>query len=118
MGTFDTMVESLTTHVEAKAKREKTVRESAVERHLHAEVSKAGGTTRKFKSPGRNNVPDRIVIWPGDFIARIHFVEMKAFNEEANDGQKREHIRLRKLGCTVLVLDTKQKVDDYVARQK
>ncbi len=101
------------------------MRESTVEKYLHDQVTAKGGTTRKFK--GRRNNPDRIVIWPEfkTFAAhigiyettpvRIHFVETKAPGKGARDGQKREHLRLRKLGCTVCVLDTKAKVDRYVS---
>lgn len=131
MNAFTDMVGTLTTHVEGVEKRKKEVRESAVERYLHDQVTLAGGTTRKFKSPGRANVPDRIVVWkdaivipPKDHselprvVAEIHFVECKRPGQGARPGQVREHERLRKLGCTVLVLDTKEQVDDYVARQK
>lgn len=90
------------------------MRESTVEDYLHDEVTKARGTTRKFKSPGRPHAPDRIVIWPGDHGATIHFVECKAPDKKPRAGQAREHVRLRKLGCTVLVIDTKAKVDNYV----
>lgn len=102
------------------------MREALVERYLHLQVEKHGGTTRKFKSPGRVNVPDRIVIWPGvidcdDCKAdrpRIEFVECKAPGKDARPGQAREHVRLQKLGCVVMVIDTYEKVDDYVARMK
>lgn len=105
------------------------MRERSIESYLHREVEKHGGTTRKFKSPGRVNVPDRIVIWPpksqdwrGQPVLAakpdINFVECKAPGKKARPGQVREHARLRKLGCIVLVLDTKEKIDDYIARNK
>lgn len=87
------------------------MRETTVETHLRTQVVNAGGTTRKFSSATRKNNPDQIVIWPG---AVIHFAELKAPKKTANAGQLREHTRLRKLGCTVVVLDTKAKVDAYV----
>lgn len=96
------------------------VRESSIESHLKWQVAAHGGATRKFKSPGRPNVPDQIVIWPEEAVcgivakAEIHFVELKAPGKKANSGQGREHKRLRNLGCTVLVLDTKDKIDNYV----
>ena len=34
-------------------------RESLIEKHLVAEVKKAGGVAFKFVSPGRRSVPDR-----------------------------------------------------------
>lgn len=105
------------------------MRESKIEKYLHDEVTKTGrGTTRKWKSPGRRAVPDRIVIWAagqgmrvkdGSFTcvarpATIHFVEMKAPKKGPRPEQAREHERLRDLGCVVLVLNTKAKVDAYV----
>lgn len=108
------------------------MRESKVETYLHKRVERAGGTTRKFKAPGRKNVPDRIVIWQRSIYgvkwggcavsryvdAAIHFVECKAPGKKANAGQAREHVRLQKLGCVVLVIDTIEKVDSYVERNK
>lgn len=94
------------------------MRESTVERYLHREVTRAGGTTRKWKSPGRKGVPDRIVIWKGavtgSVFGNVHFVETKAPGKGPREDQAREHKRLRRLGCLVLVLDTKAKVDRYV----
>lgn len=87
------------------------MRESTVERYLHEQVERRGGTTRKFSSKTRPNNPDRLVIWsPG----QVDFVECKAPKKGPRPGQVREHNRLRALVCTVLVIDTKEKVDDYV----
>ncbi len=43
-------------------------RESLIEKHLVAEVKKAGGVAFKFVSPGHRSVPDRIVLLPGGSI--------------------------------------------------
>lgn len=119
MSMFNDLAHQIATHVESAAKRKNVIRESKVEKHLHLKVTAAGGTTRKFKSIGRPHVPDRIVVWAGETnMARVHFVECKAFGKEPRDGQLREHRRLRKLGCIVLVLDTKEKVDDYVEKMR
>ncbi len=97
------------------------MRESKIERYLHLQVRKAGGDTRK--NTGRIHIPDRLVIWPGAIyvfgtavkhMTDIHFVETKAPGKKARPGQLREHARLRKLGCTVWVLDTKEKIDHYI----
>lgn len=79
-------------------------RESIVEKHLVAEVKKAGGVAYKFVSPGRRSVPDRIVLLPG---GRVVFVECKAPGEKPRPEQLREHERLRARGFTVVVLDSK-----------
>jgi len=85
------------------------MRESAIERHLVKRVKAAGGECRKLK--GRRNEPDRLVLWP---CGRAHFVETKAPGERPRPGQVREHKRLRGMGFIVLVLDTKEKIDNYV----
>ena len=101
------------------------MRESTVESYLHEEVVKARGTTRKWVSPGHAGVPDRIAIWPlvgktyrGTPISIVHFIETKATDGKPKPHQKREHKRLRDLGCTVLVIDTKAKVDTYVEENR
>ncbi|WP_249926196.1 VRR-NUC domain-containing protein [Escherichia coli] len=80
-------------------------RESLIEKHLVAEVKKAGGVAFKFVSPGRRSVPDRIVLLPG---GRIVFVECKSPGKPPRPDQLRTHERLRKLGFTVVVLDSKE----------
>lgn len=80
------------------------VRESIIEKHLVDEVKKIGGIAYKFVSPGRRSVPDRIVMLPG---GRLVFVECKAPGEQPRADQLREHKRLRTLGFTVVVLDSK-----------
>ncbi|MCX8958346.1 VRR-NUC domain-containing protein [Erwinia psidii] len=80
------------------------IRESAIEKHLVAEVKKAGGIAYKFVSPGRRSVPDRIVLLPG---GKIVFVECKAPGEKPRPDQLREHARLFALDFNVVVLDSK-----------
>lgn len=92
------------------------MRESTVERYLHQQVIKAGGTTRKWVSPGHKGVPDRIVIWSrGVGGPSIHFIECKARGGVLRANQVREHARLREFGCRVEVLWDKQQVDIYVS---
>lgn len=80
------------------------IREDSVEQHLVKEVKKAGGIAYKFVSPGKRSVPDRIVLLPG---GRLVFVECKAPGKPPRADQLREHERLRALGFTVVVLDSK-----------
>lgn len=80
------------------------IRESSIEKHLVAEVKKAGGIAYKFISPGRRAVPDRLVLLPG---GRVVFVECKAPDEKPRPEQLREHERLRAMGFSVVVLDSK-----------
>lgn len=78
------------------------LREKAIEQQLIRAVKAAGGIAYKFVSPGRVGVPDRLVVLPG---GRIMFVECKAPGQKARPSQRREHDRLRALGCEVIVLD-------------
>lgn len=104
------------------------MRERDIEQYLDEQVTRAGGTTRKFVSPGHRGVPDRIVVWPeygmtngvrtAAYTARVHFVETKAPGKKPRPEQRREHERLRKLGCTVLVLATYGQINLYVRKQR
>lgn len=80
------------------------IREDSIEQHLVKEVKKAGGIAYKFVSPGKRSVPDRIVILPG---GRLVFVECKSPGKPPRADQLREHERLRTLGFSVVVLDSK-----------
>lgn len=84
-------------------------RESLIEKHLVAEVKKAGGVAFKFVSPGRRSVPDRIVLLPG---GRLVFVECKA------PGKAPRADQLRELGFTVVVLDSKNLEEIILSRNK
>lgn len=92
------------------------MREREVEHYFVDRVEEAGGLQRKFTSPGFRGVADRVCGFPG---ARFAFVELKRPSKDAEDHQKREHARWRKLGFLVFVLDTKEAVDvfiDYMTR--
>ncbi len=86
--------------------------ERDVEAHLVKRVKEAGGMAYKFTSPGRRSVPDRLVIWPD---GEVEFVELKAPGAKATPLQLREHEKLRALGQTVHVLDSKAEVDTFVS---
>lgn len=82
--------------------------EKQVEAYLVKRIKLLGGMAEKFTSPGRRAVPDRIVTLPN----RIIFVELKAPNKKPTENQLRDHERRRALGQTVLVLDSKEAVDN------
>lgn len=92
------------------------MRESKIETYLKQQVKLLGGETRKFVSPGRVGVPDQIIIWPSADEAVIHFAETKATSKNVREGsaQAREHVRLQKLGCVVLVINSIEAVDNYL----
>lgn len=86
------------------------MRESAVESHLRKRIKDCGGHAYKFTSPGRRGVPDRIAVMPDGVIV---WIELKRPGAEPEPHQAREHQRLRDLGHTVLVIDTKEQADYY-----
>lgn len=103
------------------------MRESKIEAHLKARVEANGGLIRKLAYPGRKGAPDRMVVWGQHFDARqggtwqppdIDFIELKAPGKKPDDHQRREHDRLRALGCAVFVIDSIEAVDDYISRRK
>lgn len=88
------------------------MRESVIESYFCKQVKAAGGLERKFTSPGRRGVTDRLVVFPG---GRVSFVELKATGKKPRADQLREHNRLKKLGCSVLVIDSKEMVDAFIS---
>ncbi|MGB0467738.1 MAG: VRR-NUC domain-containing protein [Pontibacterium sp.] len=73
------------------------IRENKIERLLDAEFIKRDGITRKWVSPGRDGVPDRICILDG----RVWFVEVKTTSGTISVAQYREHCRLLDAGAQV-----------------
>lgn len=90
------------------------VRENKVERYLDKQVKLLGGDTRKWVSPGRDGVPDRIVILNG----RVVFVEVKTTDGVTSEAQKREHARLRDKGARVTTVKGNSGVDGFVSDLK
>ncbi len=88
------------------------MRESTIEQADRERISREGGLLLKFVSPGRNGVPDDIVLRPippehRDTVARyFRFVEYKKPGKKPRPGQEREHARLRAMGFAVDVIDT------------
>ena len=90
------------------------MRESDIETYLRQRMQEIGGASYKFTSPQRRSVPDRICIFPGTYGARVAFVELKAPGKKPTAAQEREHQRLRALGCIVVVIDSKDGVDNLI----
>lgn len=83
------------------------VRENKVERYLNSEIEKLGGITRKWVSPGRDGVPDRICFLRG----KVVFVEVKTDDGKLSPVQEREHRRLIEVGARVRVVYGEDDVD-------
>lgn len=89
----------------------KKLEEQKIELYLKKQVELIGGKAYKFVSPGVRGVPDRIVIIPG---GHIYFVELKAQGKKLRTLQQAIHNQLKKLGCNVLTIDTKEKTDKFI----
>ncbi len=87
------------------------MRERDIEAYLRDQVKAIGGIAYKFVSPGNAGVPDRLVLLPG---GRVVFVELKAPGRQPTPLQLRQQRRIRDLGFTVLVIDSKEEVDEFI----
>jgi hypothetical protein len=85
-------------------------RENKVERYLDDQVKQCGGLTRKWVSPGRDGVPDRIVVYDGE----IHLVEVKTTDGELSEVQEREHKRIRDKGVLVHTVYGHTGIDSFI----
>jgi hypothetical protein len=91
------------------------VLESTVEDHLVSQVEKHGGRCPKLVDIGRRGFPDRTVLWPDEHDARhIQFIETKTVGGRLKPWQRRYHTDLESMGFVVLVIWTKEQVDDYI----
>ena len=87
------------------------MRESRVEAKYCKKIKDEGGRAYKFTSPGRRNVPDRLILFPiprwlrAKLAKFFWFAEIKAPGEKPRPGQEREIERLRNLGYKVEVID-------------
>ena len=84
------------------------MRESEIEKYLVKRVKELGGEVRKVKWIGRRGAPDRLVMMPPD---HTEWVELKATGKVPEPHQLREHKRMRDMGQTVFVVDSKDGVD-------
>lgn len=85
--------------------------EKGIETCLKDGVKSLGGIAFKIWCLSFSGLPDRLVLLP---FRRIWFVELKAPKKEPSEIQNWVHGLLRKLGFTVLVLDTKEKVKTFL----
>lgn len=86
------------------------MREKSIEMYLKSEIEKLGGKAFKFSSPGNNGVPDRIILLAGE----VRFVELKKPGKHLRPIQAYRKRQFEKLGFQVLVIDSKEKVDEFI----
>ena len=82
--------------------------ERDIEKALVKRIKALGGMCEKFVSPSNIGVPDRLVTLPG----KILFVELKSPGKKPTAKQLKDHAKRRSYGCTVLVIDSLEGIDD------
>lgn len=87
------------------------IKERHIERALVERVKAAGGEVRKVSWPGRVGAPDRVVMLPGVLV----WVELKAPGKKPDIHQLREHARMRRMGQTVLVIDSIDQIEEVLS---
>lgn len=91
------------------------MREQPIEQHLRTLVEKHDGRAYKWVSPGNAGVPDRLVVLPP---GHIFLVELKASKKgRLSAAQKVQREKLEDIGVHVVVLDSKEKVTQWVEAQ-
>ena len=85
--------------------------EKLLERKLSVEVKRAGGWSIKLLPFIIKGLPDRMVLFPK---GRIAFVEMKTTGEKAKPHQELIGRKLQKLGFRWEVIDTTEKIKDFI----
>ena len=91
------------------------VRERDVESYLESALGKIGVPCYKFDPTNRNGMPDRIIPLPGE---RVLWVEMKTDNGRLSSIQKLRHLELNRLGHKVVVIWSREDVDELVGEIK
>lgn len=86
-------------------------REAALEKYFRKAILAAGGMARKIAPYGERTWPDRLVLFPQGFM---YFVELKKAGEVPTPAQARKHKKLREMGYTVVVLDSRDAVDEWI----
>ena len=94
------------------------MKESDTRKALKARVEAYGGEIRAVSWLGRRHAPDVLYLFPegsaGDRNGIHGFIETKAPGGHPNEGQLREHQRMRAAGCTVLVISTIGQLDAWL----
>lgn len=93
-------------HCPKKQESEKTL-----EARLRKEIEQRGGMAIKLMSQLHRGLPDRMIIMPQGCI---YFVELKSTGEKPTGLQTHCHNQLRNLGHTVYVIDTTQRLQDFL----
>ena len=84
--------------------------EKVLERNLNKEVKALGGWSIKILSNFITGLPDRLVLLNG----RAYFVEVKSEGKKPSHIQRVVHKKLEALGFTVSIIDTTEKLNNFI----
>ena len=97
-------------------------REKTIENYLINQVKERGGFARKYTSPGRKGVPDRILFLPKNLVI---FIEVKKPGGKLSGSQKRELARIEaceipcgSVGSNIDVDNLMILIDNYLDEEK
>ena len=85
--------------------------ESRIETRLRNKAKNLGGLALKLSVPGKNGMPDRIILLPG---GQVRFVELKKPGGKLEKLQRKRAKMLRAMGFKVYCLDSVRAVDDFI----
>lgn len=85
--------------------------ERQIEKFLTDNVKKIGGLSVKLNSSSFSGLPDRMILMQK---GRVYFVELKAPGKKPRPLQTLVHKTLNDLGFKVYVIDTKEKVGEFI----
>lgn len=85
--------------------------ETSIERRLKAGVEALGGRCIKLLTSAESGLPDRLVLLPG---RRAEFVELKDRHGRLRPAQQRLRNVLAGMGWQMHVLNTNQRVDEWL----
>lgn len=88
-------------------------RERDIENYLRREVRRLGGEIRKLRWIGRRGAPDNLVWVQGFDFPKL--AEMKKPGKKLDPHQRRERLRLIKMGIESVKLDTYMDVDEFLS---
>ena len=84
--------------------------EKVLERNLNKDVEALGGWSIKILSNFITGLPDRLVLLNG----RAYFVEVKSKGKKPSPIQRIVHKKLEALGFPVRVIDTTEKLNNFI----
>lgn len=87
--------------------------ENELEMKFNKAIKLKKGKSYKFVSPGNAGVPDRLVVLPKN---KIGFAELKRPGEQPRTLQKMQIKKLQERGCFVMVVDSVEKIQEFIER--